>query len=181
MDPKIEVILELIEKGKDSAQRASKYGNGMYSGHIMAQLARRSMAYLQDAEAKLKVLGGVPLLHVVPNAEPPSAPPAKAPSQPVATPPPSPLPELRVALSPPPEMRIQVKWEAIETPCPVCHEVSTLGLTATAQQGDGKAVIELLVCSECITQGTPKEVEGQESTELAPSPVEKLTDGEILR
>ena len=165
MNSDIETVLKLLSTGKENIEKFSKYHAGMYSGPIIAQLARKSLAYIQDAESKLKSIGGIPLLTLVQSPAEANPAPAK-----VAAPT-TPVPVAELPPTPAPEFKVQVKWTAIEAPCPVCREVSSMGLTATAQQGNGKATIELIVCSECIVQGPPvPATENQDLTMLPSAP-----------
>lgn len=170
---KVEVVLEILAKAKPNIEKFSGYKEGMYSGPIIATLARKSLAYIQDAEAKLRSIYG-PGLTVVPNDAAPK-PTANiqtlpaAPANPVAVTQSTVQPTAPVATTP--ELKIKVAWKALKAVCPVCNQDAQMGLIAKAQLGDGKATIELLVCSECITLGPPKDSasEGQPETEILPA------------
>lgn len=145
------VILRFLAPVEALLQKFADYNLPTFSGTVLTGLGKRNLAYLQDAQAKIRSVLGPQLTLVSSEPSP------KNPAPDVVVPLHKGEP-LKVVPAPveAPEMKIDVAWQAIQSPCPVCNEIASLGLTATAQAGEGKTTVKLLVCSECILQGPPK-------------------------
>jgi hypothetical protein len=166
---KIEVAMAYLEKALEMPMKFKDYTKNVFSGPILAQLSKKNLMLLQDCRGVLKGLAGVGATSAAPPAAAPAPATVPAPAKPVpAKPAPETVSEEKLpAVSPQPPsvtvlpynepvpdpITVEIIWDAVDATCPVCGEVSTLGLTAKINKGKADARIELLVCGGCITLG----------------------------